>query len=279
MAKVGEKEKQLRKMRESQVDEPEGFAAHRLKVADAIQRGRKAFHDLGAALREIRDSKSYREKYSTFEACCREEWGISRAHAYRLINGADVMSMLAPPEDESGVSPTGDKTTDNLLPETERQTRPLTGLDKEEAEQAWEGATAKANGQPTAAQVQEAVDEVKGEPPPSEPAEPEPPPEPPAPENHELTVEDELVAALEENGKLREIVDAIEDDTEQALADLTEKYHRLDARLSQVLRTLSEAQKTATYAQGLLRKIRGELEVERNEDILREIRKLREVPA
>jgi hypothetical protein len=53
-------------------------------------------------------------EHGTFEEYCRERWGMSRIHAYRLIESAAVVGNLLP----IGTS----------LPTTESQARPLTTL-------------------------------------------------------------------------------------------------------------------------------------------------------
>ena len=50
---------------------------------------------------------------ATFEEYCKERWGMNRAHAYRLIDAAEVVNNL---------SPIGD------IPVNESQARPLTQL-------------------------------------------------------------------------------------------------------------------------------------------------------
>lgn len=65
------------------------------------------------ALKEIHAEKLYKKEYATFEEFCMDEYGIQRAHAYRLIEAADV---------KASVSPIGDKIT------TESQARELAKL-------------------------------------------------------------------------------------------------------------------------------------------------------
>jgi hypothetical protein len=66
------------------------------ELEGVIERGLQTFIEVGRALLEIRDSRLYRENYSTFEAYCRERWGMSRAHAYRQIEAAQVAEMMSP---------------------------------------------------------------------------------------------------------------------------------------------------------------------------------------
>ena len=67
---------------------------------------------------------------ATFEEYCKERWGMNRAHAYRLIDAAEVVNNL---------SPIGD------IPANESQARPLTALrDNPELQRAaWERARKK----------------------------------------------------------------------------------------------------------------------------------------
>jgi hypothetical protein len=64
------------------------------------------------AFLEIRDSRLYRENYSTFEAYCRERWGMSKTHSNRLIDASDVVRTLTP----SGVIPTYEAQARELAP-------------------------------------------------------------------------------------------------------------------------------------------------------------------
>ena len=69
------------------------------ELEKTISRGKKTFVEVGMALAEIRDLRLYKREYGGFEEYCREKWGWKRAHAYRLIDAAEVVK----------VSPIGDK--------------------------------------------------------------------------------------------------------------------------------------------------------------------------
>lgn len=58
----------------------------------------------------------YRQQFDTFEAYCRERWGMVRRNADRLIQAAEVAENLRPI---------------GLIPESESQARPLTRLEPE----------------------------------------------------------------------------------------------------------------------------------------------------
>lgn len=113
-----------------------------------IEHGLKTFVDVGRALLSIRDSKLYRNDYSTFENYCRDRWGMTRRSANRMIAAHGVVENLGP----MGPSPN-----------SERQARPLTQLPPVEQPAAWQRAQeiASDNGKMTAAVVQQAVDEIK----------------------------------------------------------------------------------------------------------------------
>lgn len=86
----------------------------KIRVRDGLQ----SVFAAGEALKEIRDSGLYREEYKTFNAFCKSEYKIARAHAYRLISASEVRKSL-------GVSPMGD------ILKTERQARALSVVPEE----------------------------------------------------------------------------------------------------------------------------------------------------
>jgi len=117
-------------------------ARQRLEACEAvIDQGLRTFFEVGKALTEIRDDRLYQENYQSFEGYCLERWNISRPHAYRLIDAAEVVQNL---------SPIGD------IPLHESQLRPLKGLSPEQQRDIWAKATAKSPN-PTASEVQAAV--------------------------------------------------------------------------------------------------------------------------
>ena len=59
-----------------------------------IERGIQTFIEVGNALLAIRDQRLYQPKYASFEAYCRERWGMSRVHAHRHIEAARVGNAL-----------------------------------------------------------------------------------------------------------------------------------------------------------------------------------------
>jgi hypothetical protein len=101
---------------------------------------------IGEALREIRDSKLYRQEYPTFEAFCAKEYNIEVKRAYRLIEAAAVKESVA-------MSPIGDKLTN------EGQARALSIVPPQERAEVLEAASAK--GEVTAKTITEAARETK----------------------------------------------------------------------------------------------------------------------
>jgi hypothetical protein len=121
-------------------------SARLVELERKITTGMTTFVEVGNALMEIRDSKLYRVEYKTFEAYCREKWGMSRVQAHRLIGAGEVSKML----------PIGNK-----LPQNESQARPLTNLPASKQPEAWAKAVEISDGnQPTARQVEQAVRET-----------------------------------------------------------------------------------------------------------------------
>lgn len=110
-----------------------------------IEHGLNTFIDVGNALLEIRDNRLYKDLYSTFEDYCRERWGFSRVHAHRYIEAAEVARNLLP--------------IGNILPATESQARPLTGLEPEEQREVWQRVI-ESGDKITASRVQEEVEKV-----------------------------------------------------------------------------------------------------------------------
>jgi N6-adenosine-specific RNA methylase IME4 len=121
-----------------------------VELETTIGAGLKTFVEVGEALLEIRDSRLYRIEHRTFEAYCREKWGMSRPRVYQLIGASQVTKQVSTIVDKA--------------PSTESQARPLTKLPPEQQAQAWSKAVEMAGGeQPTAKQVEVAVLELVDE--------------------------------------------------------------------------------------------------------------------
>lgn len=111
-----------------------------------IERGLTTFVEVGQALMEIRDGRLYREQgYSLFEDYCQQRWGWKHSHAYRLIESAQVATLL---------SPIGE------TPRTESQARelvPLLRQDEAAVVEVWRELKEQHGGRITAEKVREAV--------------------------------------------------------------------------------------------------------------------------
>jgi hypothetical protein len=117
------------------------------ELEKVIERGLSSFCEVGNALMEIRDQRFYKKTHSTFEAYCKERWGMTKNYANRLISGAKVAEGLVPV---------------GTVPASERQVRPLTALPKEKQAEAWREAVEVApNGKVTAKHVQQVVDKIE----------------------------------------------------------------------------------------------------------------------
>lgn len=136
------------------------------RLEGVIHRNIQSFYEVGKALMEIRDRELYRLKnggnYRTFEQYCREVWSIERRRAYQFIDSAKVIGNV-------------NQGTQNVIPSSERQTRPLSKLDPEQQREAWQEAVETApEGKVTAAHVEKVVNQkMNNEPIPPEDSEPE----------------------------------------------------------------------------------------------------------
>jgi hypothetical protein len=122
----------------------EAIALH--DCEERIERGLKTFLEVGRALALIRDSRLYRETHETFEDYAVQRWSLSRAHAYRMIAAAEV------------VSPMGDIAEP---PTNERQVRELAKVPEAERADVWAETLERTNGKPTAAAVAEVSEEQR----------------------------------------------------------------------------------------------------------------------
>jgi N6-adenosine-specific RNA methylase IME4 len=117
---------------------------------EIIEHGLNTFVDVGNALLEIRDSKLYRQDFTTFEDYCKERWGIERRRAYQLMDAAKAVENVY--------------LSTQTVPVNELQARPLTALDPQEQIEAWKRVIENTpEGKITAAVVLKAAKEVERE--------------------------------------------------------------------------------------------------------------------
>ncbi len=94
------------------------------RLENLIARNQCRFHEIGKALKEIRDSRLYKlNLFDSFEAYTRARWDMGKSQAYRLIEAYQVVNNL---------SPIGD-----ILPSNESQVRPLAPFDPMEQRKIW----------------------------------------------------------------------------------------------------------------------------------------------
>src|SRR5262249_16640067 len=60
-----------------------------------IERGVKAFIEVGNALLEIREKRLYKEKYPTFEEYLDQRWGLKRQRGYELMEAAQIATAVS----------------------------------------------------------------------------------------------------------------------------------------------------------------------------------------
>jgi len=117
------------------------------RCENIIEKGVKTFIEVGKALLEIKDGRYYRDNYETFQDYCKERWGFDRQRAFQLINASksaeNVKHVL---QNES-------------TPINARQAAELAKLPDEVQAGAWKEVIERTDGKPTAAAVQEVVEE------------------------------------------------------------------------------------------------------------------------
>jgi hypothetical protein len=124
------------------------------QLEKTIQAGQQAFFEVGAALKEIRDSRFYRDEFKTFEEYCQKRLGFGRHLANRQIAAVECRNELVP--------------IGTMLPANESQCRSLTKLGAGDRQDAWRKVLDRApeNGdgekQITAKLVADVVREVSG---------------------------------------------------------------------------------------------------------------------
>lgn len=105
-----------------------------------ISRGMRTTLETGRALRKIRDKRLYKSRHTSFEAYCLAAWKFTDARANQLIAASYVADDLQ-------------KDTTRVVPQNEKQLRPLVELSESDRREAWEAAVETAGGQPRAEQV------------------------------------------------------------------------------------------------------------------------------
>lgn len=110
----------------------------------AVERGLATFLDVGRALLAIRDARLYRAKHDTFESYCESRWGMSKSHANRMVQAAEVAEAMTP----IGVTPTSESQARELAPLLD---------EPERLREVWTEAVEQTAGKPTAAVIRDIV--------------------------------------------------------------------------------------------------------------------------
>lgn len=164
-----------------------------VELEAVISAGLQSFVAVGNALIEIRENRLFSRTHDTFEAYCRERWGMGRNYANKIIQATEFAEALG---------------TMVPKPTAERHVRPVLTLPAEQRASAWREAVETApDGKPTAKHVQSVVDRRKAAPkPPTWAAEPKKPAPPPAPKltriDGELASDPPDIAKLRAAGKI-----------------------------------------------------------------------------
>ena len=113
-----------------------------------IKQGLKTFVEVGQALMLIRDKRLYRVEYGTFEAYCQEKWQLTADYSRKLINSSVVIENIK-------------NTTMVVIPQNERQARPLTKLEPELQSEVWQETVNRHGDNITQKKVEEVVNDFK----------------------------------------------------------------------------------------------------------------------
>ena len=134
----------------------------RLRLERQVER---SIFQAGRALKELRDQRLYRSSHKTFEEYCRDRFGFTRMAASYKISAAVIVDNLSTiglqnQEDleDAEMSTIGLQ----ILPTSERQVRPLVGLEPEVQRYCWQQAVAKAGSKvPSGRIVKDVVQRIR----------------------------------------------------------------------------------------------------------------------
>jgi hypothetical protein len=122
----------------------------------------RAFFEAGKALAELRDRRLYRSMHKTFEEYCRSRFGYTYRHVNYLIAASLVVDNII-----MGTNCSQNEKVDEtvnrsqILPTAEGQVRPLTKLEPQQQQEAWQTAVQQAGGKvPTGRIVKDVVQRI-----------------------------------------------------------------------------------------------------------------------
>lgn len=142
----------------------------KLKELEAVIRDTlQEFVHRGRALKEIKESELFRDKYKSFEDYVRKEWDLGKTYAYDQINAFNVVENLKDGFRHGVKEPLGNGDNGSgdeieiILPKNESQARPLTNFSPTKQFIAWQKALKLSKGRPTALIVRKVVEEMTDE--------------------------------------------------------------------------------------------------------------------
>lgn len=94
------------------------------RLEAVIEKGKQTFIEVGLALMTIRDSRLYRDRFSSFDDYCRERWDFGRRHASQLI---EAFGLAAECEAAGLPVPENEHQARDILTERKRQEKTLGG--------------------------------------------------------------------------------------------------------------------------------------------------------
>ena len=125
------------------------------KLFGVVDRGQRAWFEVGAALIEIREQRLYRGTHRNFHDFCRERWGWNRRIVDQKIVDAKYVLYVERNERHGA----------QIIPilTSERQVRALTHADPDKARAVLDHAMAKTPGKLTAKVIEESVRELNAD--------------------------------------------------------------------------------------------------------------------
>lgn len=117
------------------------------QLENVIATGLAHFHAAGRALKAIKERKLFAPKYGSFSEYANERWGLSLPHVTRLMEAADIVDQLQ----AAGAT---------KLPAIESHARVLARIEPEQRPAIWNEALEKVGDNPTAEQLDKAVEHL-----------------------------------------------------------------------------------------------------------------------
>jgi hypothetical protein len=140
------------------------------ELEEVVTTNFKAFYEVGCALREICESKLYRETHKTFADYANDLWDMARCRAYQIIEAADIVDRLIPHVPELKMSTNGrqngsvshGRQIQKSLPQNERQARALAKYPEDKQIEIWRQAVETSDDRITAAHIKRTARQMHG---------------------------------------------------------------------------------------------------------------------